>query len=33
MKKEKKINIISFPSKLQECEREVEPIIFAADEP
>jgi len=33
MKKEKKINIISFPSKLQECEREVEAIIFAAAEP
>jgi len=33
MKKEKKINIIDFPSKLQDGEREVEAIIFAAAEP
>ena len=33
MKKKKKINIIDFPSKLQEGEREVEAIIFAAAEP
>ena len=33
MKKEKKINIINFPSKLIDGEREVEAIIFAAAEP
>ena len=33
MKKEKKINVIDFPSKLQDGEREVEAIIFAAAEP
>ena len=33
MKKEKKINIINFPSKLLDGEREVEAIIFAAAEP
>ncbi len=33
MKKEKKINVINFPSKLLDCEREVEAIIFAAAEP
>jgi len=33
MKKEKKINIINFPSKLLVGEREVEAIIFAAAEP
>ena len=33
MKKEKKINIINFPSKLINGEREVEAIIFAAAEP
>jgi len=33
MKKEKKINVIDFPSKLQHGEREVEAIIFAAAEP
>ena len=30
MKKEKKINVINFPSKLLEEEREVEAIVFAA---
>jgi len=33
MKKEKKINVINFPSKLLDGEREVEAIIFAAAEP
>ena len=33
MKKEKKLNIINFPSKLIDGEREVEAIIFAAAEP
>ena len=33
MKKGKKINIINFPSKLIDGEREVEAIIFAAAEP
>ncbi len=33
MKKEKKINVINFPSKLVDGEREVEAIIFAAAEP
>ena len=33
MKKEKKINVINFPSKLMEGEREVEAILFAAAEP
>ena len=33
MKKQKKINIINFPSKLIDGEREVEAIIFAAAEP
>ena len=33
MKKEKKLNIINFPSKLIEGEREVEAIIYAAAEP
>ena len=33
MKKEKKINIINFPSKLIDGEKEVEAIIFAAAEP
>ena len=33
MKKEKKINVINFPSKLLEGEREVEAIVFAAAEP
>jgi segregation and condensation protein B len=33
MKKEKKINILNFPSKLIDGEREVEAIIFAAAEP
>ena len=33
MKKEKKINVINFPSKLMEGEREVEAIVFAAAEP
>jgi len=33
MKKEKKINVIDFPSKLLDGEREVEAIIFAAAEP
>ena len=33
MKKEKKINVITFPSKLLNGEREVEAIIFAAAEP
>ena len=33
MKKEKKINVINFPSKLSDGEREVEAIIFAAAEP
>jgi len=33
MRKEKKINIINFPSKLIDGEREVEAIIFAAAEP
>jgi segregation and condensation protein B len=33
MKKEKKINVIDFPAKLQDGEREVEAIIFAAAEP
>ena len=32
MKKEKKINVISFPSKLLDGEREVEAIVFAAAE-
>ena len=33
MKKEKKINVITFPSKLLDGEREVEAIVFAAAEP
>ena len=33
MKKEKKINVINFPAKLVDGEREVEAIIFAAAEP
>ena len=33
MKKEKKINVINFPSKTQDGEREVEAIVFAAAEP
>ena len=33
MKKEKKINVISFPSKLLDGEREIEAIVFAAAEP
>ena len=33
MKKEKKQNVISFPSKLLDGEREVESIVFAAAEP
>ena len=33
MKKEKKINVINFPSKLIDGEKEVEAIIFAAAEP
>ena len=33
MKKEKKLNIINFPSKLIDGEREVEAIIYAAAEP
>ena len=33
MKKEKKINVINFPSKLLEGEREIEAIVFAAAEP
>ena len=33
MKKEKKINVINFPSKLLDGEREVEAIVFAAAEP
>ena len=33
MKKEKKINVVNFPSKLFEGEREVEAIVFAAAEP
>ena len=33
MKKEKKQNVISFPSKLLDGEREVESIVFAAVEP
>ena len=33
MNKEKKINVISFPSKLLDGEREVEAIVFAAAEP
>ena len=33
MKKEKKINVISFPTKLLDGEREVEAILFAAGEP
>ena len=33
MKKEKKLNVINFPSKLLDGEREVEAIIFAAAEP
>jgi len=33
MKKEKKINVINFPSKLIDGEREVESILFAAAEP
>ena len=33
MKKQKKVNIINFPSKLIDGEREVEAIIFAAAEP
>ena len=33
MKKEKKINVVNFPSKLLDGEREVEAIIFAAAEP
>ena len=33
MKKEKKINVINFPSKLMDGEREVESILFAAAEP
>ena len=33
MKKEKKLNVINFPSKLTDGEREVEAIIFAAAEP
>ena len=33
MKKEKKINVVNFPSKLLEGEREAEAIVFAAAEP
>ncbi len=33
MKKEKKLNVINFPSKLTDGEREVEAIIFSAAEP
>ena len=33
MKKDKKINVINFPSKLLDGEREVEAIVFAAAEP
>ena len=33
MKKEKKINVINFPSKLLDGEKEVEAIVFAAAEP
>ena len=33
MKKEKKLNVINFPLKLTDGEREVEAIIFAAAEP
>ena len=33
IKKEKKNNIVSFPDKLSETEREIEAIIFAAAEP
>ena len=33
MKKEKKINVINFPSKLLDGEREVEAIVFSAAEP
>ena len=33
MNKEKKNNIVNFPSKLSEGEREVEAIVFAAAEP
>ena len=33
MKKEKKINVLSFPLKLLDGEREVEAIVFAAAEP
>ena len=33
MKKEKKLNVITFPSKLMDGEREVEAILFAAAEP
>ena len=33
MKKEKKLNVINFPSKLIDGEKEVEAIIFAAAEP
>jgi len=33
VKKEKKINVINFPSKLMDGEREVEAIVFAAAEP
>ena len=33
MKKEKKLNVINFPSKLIDGEREVEAILFAAAEP
>ena len=33
MSKEKNNNIVNFPSKLSEGEREVEAIIFAAAEP
>ena len=33
MNKLKKDNIVSFPSKISEIEREVEAIVFAAAEP
>ena len=33
MKKEKKINVINFPSKPLDGEREIEAIVFAAAEP
>ena len=33
MKKDKKNNVVNFPSNLSSCEREVEAILFAAAEP